>query len=178
MLVKKLLIGCVLGLLISCGGEEPKASDKTPKAAPVAVNKTAPKAAPAAAAAAGSCPEAMSEYEAFVDKYIAYMKKVSNGDMSAMSQAQPLMAQADKAGKKIANMRGDLNAECLKRYNAISKKMTDAAMEMSGASATDKAQVEAMQKASDKAVEAASCVENCQKNTDPMKAATCMQKCM
>ena len=110
--------------------------------------------------------------------YIVYMKKVSNGDLSAMSQIQSLMAQADSAGKKLANMRGDLNADCLKRYNAVYKKMSNAAMEMSGASAADKAQIKEMHKASDKAIDAVSCMESCQKISDPMGAAKCMQKCM
>jgi len=180
MRARSLLMGCVLGFLISCGGDDPKAADKTPRAAPAAAAKTAPKAPNAApvAAAKGDCPAAMAEYEAFVDKYIVYMKKVSKGDLTAMGQIQSLMAQAERAGNTLAKMEGDLNADCLRRYNAITMKMTNAAMEMNGASAADKAQLKELQKSSDKAINAVGCMENCQKISDPMKSATCMQKCM
>jgi len=185
MRARNLVVGCVLGFLISCGGGESKSTNKTPTATPptqaAAATKTAPRGPNAAAPGAtpqGDCPAAMAEYETFVDKYIVYMKKVSKGDLSAMSQVQSLMAQADSAGKKLADMRGDLNADCLKRYNDIMKKMTDATMEMSGASAADKAQIKEMHKASDKAIDAMGCMESCQKISDPMSAAKCMQKCM
>jgi hypothetical protein len=51
-------------------------------------------------------------------------------------------------------------------------------MKMSGASEKDKKELEDVQKASDDAMDSLGCMEKCQKETDPMKSATCMQGCL
>jgi len=191
--MKSLIVSIFLGafLFTGCGGE-------TKEAPPAVVTKAAKKPAaekplpppkeaepatdepPAAEAekAGGDCPAAMAEYEKFVDKYVSYIKKAADGDATALAEMVPLMQQAEKAGKELGNAQNDLSVECLKKYNDINKKMTDAAMEMSNATPAQKVEVEAAQQAADKALEAAGCMEKCQGMTDPMKAATCMQGCM
>ena len=194
--MKSLIVSIFLGafLFTGCGGDTKEATPaptviktaKQPakaKALPPPAKQKAPpkKAEPAAAQAEkadGACPAAMDEYEAFVDKYVKYIKKAADGDVSALAEVGSLMEQADKAGKELANAQGDLTVDCLKKYNAINKKMTDAAMEMSKASPAQQAEVDAAQKAADAALDAAGCMQKCQGMTDPMKAATCMQGCM
>lgn len=186
--MKSLFFSVFLGafLMVGCGGAEeppPPPAKKVAKTAPPPKPPPPAKPAPAPeenaeAAPSGDCPAAMAEYEKFVDKYVSYVKKAADGDVSALADAGPLMSQADKAGKELAAAQGDLSVECLKKYNAINKKMTDAALEISNATPAQKVEVEAAQQAADKALEAAGCMEKCQGITDPMKAATCMQGCM
>ena len=169
---------------VSKPAEKPAKAKPLPPPPPAEAKSEAeakPEAEPAAAEAeqaGGDCPAAMDEYEAFVDKYVSYIKKAADGDVSALAEVASLMEQADKAGKELASAQGDLTVDCLKKYNAINKKMTDAAMEMSKATPAQQAEVDAAQEAADKALEAAGCMEKCQGITDPMKAATCMQGCM
>ena len=133
----------------------------------------------------------MAEYDAFVDQYISYMKKAAEGDLSDLAEAPALMEQANKAGTELAAAQGDLTVDCLKKYNEINKKMTDAALGLSGASVADKAAEEAAEEAAealedledavealDDAAEAAACVEECQGISDATEAANCMAGCM
>jgi hypothetical protein len=186
--MKSLIITIFMGafLFTACGesAETPapvvqKEAKKAPATKPPPpAKKSAPPPAAEEKEASGDCPAAMAEYEKFVDKYVVYIKKAAGGDLSAMTGMTSLMGQADKAGKELAAAQGDLTVDCLKKYNAINKKMTDAAMEMSKATPTQKVEVDAAQKAAEKALDAAGCMQKCQGITDPMKAATCMQGCM
>ena len=71
-----------------------------------------------------------------------------------------------------------MSVPCLKQYNSINQKMTDAAMDIAGASGADKAQMKEANKAVDDAMDKMACAEKCQKLTDPMEMSTCIQKCM
>ncbi|MAY81020.1 MAG: hypothetical protein CL930_09580 [Deltaproteobacteria bacterium] len=179
---------CGIFLTAACGG----ADEPAPKAAkPAPVKQAAPAPPPppppppaadantadAAGTPSGDCPTAMAEYEKFVDNYVAYMKEAFDGSPSALAKAPELMAQAEKIGGELAATEGGLSIDCLKRYNEINKKMTDAAMEMSGASAADKADLEEAQEAADEALETLGCAEECQKITDPTAMLACLQGC-
>lgn len=131
-----------------------------------------------AGAMAGDCPAALGEYEKFVDQYVSFMKKAAAGDMAAMTKAQKIMAQATKSGKALTAMKGGMTVPCMKQYSHINQKMMNAAMEIGGASAADKAQMKEANKAADAAMDKMACAEKCQKITDPMKMSTCIQKCM
>ena len=197
--MKSLILSIFLGafLFTGCGGDTKEAAPAVTKTAEKpAAAKTLPPPPPAkpeppaaepeeakadnaeAEDGGGDCPAAMDEYDKFVDKYVSYIKKAADGDVTALAEVPALMEQADKVGKELAEAQNDLNVDCLKKYNEINKKMTDAAMEMSKATPAQKVEVEAAQEAADKALEAAGCMEKCQGMTDPMKAATCMQGCM
>ena len=127
-----------------------------------------------------SCDSQLKDYSDFVEEYIVLMKKASKGDASALNRYPALMKKAEKSGKKLQVLHKDgiIDADCWKKYNKINSRMSEAAMEMSGASAKDKAELKNIQKLNDKAVDQAACMQKCQGNSDPMAAATCMQSCM
>ena len=179
-------------LLMACGdAEKPtdietKANTKevvkkdTPSANSKGADKTDPKADAATASAGAGCDAQLKEYSDFVDEYIALMEKASKGDASAIQRYPALLKKAESSGKDLEALQkdGKIDAECWKKYNAINNRMTEAAMNMSGASAEDKKDLEELQKANEKAVDQAACMQKCQKKSDPMAATTCMQGCM
>lgn len=161
------------GLFIGCGGDD--ATKVVPLAPDVAVTSPS-SAAPtitdeggAAATASNSDCEGLGEYSVFVDDYI---KLLEDGDMS---MAMTLMSKADSAGEGLAKM--EPTSDCFREYMAINKKMTDAAMRMSGASAADMKEVDDLNKEAEKAIDALGCIETCQKKSDPMEQMTCLQAC-
>jgi hypothetical protein len=170
--------------LIACGDSEPETVVSAP-AKTEEVGKKSPPPPPAKAAPTASpsnCGQDLKEYGAFVDEYIVYMQKVSAGDMSAMAQAQGIMQKSEKASQDILKLQkdGKLDIPCFKKYQEINNRMTNAAMEMSGASEEEKeerAELEEVQKASDKAMDNLGCIQACQTETDPMKQMTCIQGC-
>lgn len=74
--------------------------------------------------------ELLSSYEQYVDKYISYMKKAANGDMSALSEYPALMEKAQEFSDKMSNAQGDMSTAQWARYMKITNKMTSAALEM------------------------------------------------
>lgn len=178
----KFTIALLIGLM-ACGDTEPEAVAKAPAKAEISVKKlekAPPLAKVAATAADTSCGKELKDYGAFVDEYIKYMEKVSGGDLSAMTQVQGLMEKSQKVSEKIMKLQtdGKLDIPCFKKYQEINNRMTNSAMKMSGASEKDKKELEDVQKAADDAMDSLGCMEKCQKETDPMKSATCMQGCL
>lgn len=186
----------LLAGLIACGGDEPAPSaiDKGLKVAPAKAPQPAgavPQAGPppsgddgppAEAVAVGDdseCGQELKDYEAFVDEYIEYMEKVSAGDLSAMAKAGEIMAKSDSASQEIINLQasGDFDIPCFQKYQEINNRMTTAALEMSGASEEDKAEIEEMQEATNEALNSLGCLEACQTETDPMTQLSCIQDC-
>jgi hypothetical protein len=161
----------------------------------------------------------MAEYEAAVDKYVAYKILLEPGILlgekalqragastfkeariAAMSQGQDLKALAEQAGTKVANIRSDLTADCLKRYKTTSKKMTKAHLDLSldklRCGSLDKLRCAKLKEMQPNAHEAAQrepvderavlhqskrlrCIESCQKDHawGSMELVTCVQKC-
>ena len=70
----------------------------------------------------------LDEYEKFVDKYIALMKKAQSGDLSAMSEYASMLESAERLSNKLDNCDGDMTSAQLSRYTRITSKMTSAAM--------------------------------------------------
>jgi hypothetical protein len=178
----KFTIALLIGLM-ACGDTEPEAVAKVPAKAEIAVKKlekAPPLAKVAATGADTSCGKELKDYGAFVDEYIKYMEKVSAGDLSAMTQVQGLMEKSQKSSEEIMKLQtdGKLDIPCFKKYQEINNRMTNSAMKMSGASEKDKKDLEEVQKAADDAMDSVGCMEKCQKETDPMKSATCMQGCL
>ena len=68
-------------------------------------------------------------YQQYVNKYIALMKKASNGDMTAMAEYAGLMQKAQELSDKISGAQGDMSASQWARYVKITTKMTTAAQE-------------------------------------------------
>ena len=71
----------------------------------------------------------LDSYEQFVDKYILYSKKVSKGDMNALSEYSELMEQAMDYFEKLDKARGDLSMAQLARLNRLALKMASVADE-------------------------------------------------
>ena len=74
--------------------------------------------------------ELLDSYESYVDKYISAMKKVKDGDASAMSEYPDLYDKANELSSKIQNVQGELTSNQLSRYTTISNKMLKAAQDM------------------------------------------------
>ena len=178
----------LLSLMFACG-DAPKKSEGTPdvqKNTQVKQEEPAKKTTPAPqnntnpSVSSGSCDQQLKAYSDFVDEYIALMKKASKGDASALQKYPALLEKAEKSGKELEVLHkdGKIDAACWKKYNAINNRMSEAAMDMSGASAEDKKELKELQKASDKAVDQAACMQNCQTISDPMQQANCITGCM
>ena len=72
----------------------------------------------------------LKDYEKFVDQYIALMKKVNAGDMSAMTQAMKVLEQATALSERMDKASGDLTAAQSKKLLQIQKKLANAAASM------------------------------------------------
>ena len=74
--------------------------------------------------------ELLSSYERYVDKYIATIKKASQGDDSAMAEYPGLMSEAKELGEKISDAKDEMSSAQWARYTKITQKMTTAAQQM------------------------------------------------
>ena len=72
----------------------------------------------------------LDSYKQYVNKYIALLKKASNGDMTAMAEYAGLMQKAQELSDKMNGAQGDMSASQWARYMKITTKMTTAAQEM------------------------------------------------
>ena len=179
----------LLAWFLACGDAEEEVTLKEPSVQKVQVQEPAPKSTkaeqpakpktPEKTASTSDCDAQLKEYSDFVDEYITLLKKASEGDMAALQGYPKLMEKAESSGKSIESLYKDekIDADCWKKYNGITNRMSEAAMEMSGASASDKAELKELQKAQDKAVDQVSCMQDCQEKTDPMEQMTCLQGC-
>lgn len=70
--------------------------------------------------------EVLDSYEEYVDKYISYMKKAQNGDMSALAEYPALLKKAQELNKKIENSKGEMTTAQITRYTQITTKMASA----------------------------------------------------
>ena len=73
------------------------------------------------------CDSMLDSYEQYVNKYIALLKKASNGDMTAMTEYPALMSKAQEFCDKMENAKGSMSASQLVRYTKITEKMLKAA---------------------------------------------------
>lgn len=71
--------------------------------------------------------EFLTAYENYIDKYIAIMQKVKNGDYSAMSEATTLMKDAQEYGEKLQKMSGNLTPAQLAKFQKLQQKLISAA---------------------------------------------------
>lgn len=78
------------------------------------------------------CNTELVEYEQFVDEYIEFAEKASEGDYSVMSEAPSLMQKAESASRNIQNMgQTKLGLTCWNKYLEIQKKLSEAALRIS-----------------------------------------------
>ena len=72
----------------------------------------------------------LDDYEKYVDKYIALLKKANQGDMSALSEYAGMMEKAQELGEKMKDAQGEMSSAQWSRYTRILQKMTNAAQSM------------------------------------------------
>lgn len=72
----------------------------------------------------------LDAYENYVDKYIAVLKKVSKGDVSAMAEYSDLMQKSTEFSEKIAKAENDMSSSQISRYMKITNKMAKAAADL------------------------------------------------
>lgn len=72
----------------------------------------------------------LDSYEQYVDKYIKYIKKAANGDMTALAEYPSLMEKAQELSNKMSGAQGEMSASQWSRYIKINNKMAKAAQEM------------------------------------------------
>lgn len=194
----------LLFLLTACGGDE--ASKAASPVAPAAVAAPPPIVPPSPAEAAAldkdyayavmlaseqaaaadpsedeSC-EGFSDYESFVDDYLAAVEEMANGDLSAAAKMASLQGKATKAGSALANLKP--GTDCYMRFIAIQTKMTAAAMRIANTSAPQatyqapsSADMAKMEDAVGKMNDAVGCLQKCQGISDPTQSMKCMQGC-
>lgn len=68
----------------------------------------------------------LDSYERFVDQYISYLKRASNGDATALAEYPSLMKRAEEYGNKLQNAQGDLSPSQLARWQRINSKYISA----------------------------------------------------
>lgn len=71
--------------------------------------------------------EFLKSYDEFADKYIALLKKVQKGDVSAMADYADYMDKAQNFASKMGSTSGDLTASQLAKFNRIQQKIAKAA---------------------------------------------------
>lgn len=126
--------------------------------------------------------EGFSDYESFVDDYLAAVEEMANGDLSAVAKMASLQGKATKAGSALANLKPGTN--CYTRFIAIQTKMTAAAMRIANTSAPQatyqapsSADMAEMEDAVGKMNDAMGCLQKCQGISDPTQSMKCMQGC-
>lgn len=74
--------------------------------------------------------EWLKSYEKYTDRYISFMKKAKNGDMSAMSEYGKLLEEANDYMSKLERVKGDLTPAQLNKFNQINIKKLEALQKM------------------------------------------------
>lgn len=69
----------------------------------------------------------LNQYEQYVNKYIATLKKVQKGDPKAAADLASLAEKAQRLASKLENAEDNMTAAQLARFNRIVQKMTKAA---------------------------------------------------
>lgn len=64
----------------------------------------------------------LDAYEEYIDEYVAYYKKVKNGDTSASSQIGSLMKKAEEFGNTLSKAKGEMSTAQWDRYLSLMKK--------------------------------------------------------
>ena len=70
----------------------------------------------------------LNSYESYVNQYIAVLKKVNAGDMSAYSDMTSLMEKYEELASQLENAEDDLTPAQAARFNKITSKLATAAL--------------------------------------------------
>ncbi|MCH5306887.1 MAG: hypothetical protein J1E37_02320 [Prevotella sp.] len=72
----------------------------------------------------------LDSYEQYVDKYILYVKKIAEGDVTAMEEYPILLEKAQEFSEKISSSKSDMTTSQWTRYMKITNKMLGTAKEI------------------------------------------------
>ena len=72
----------------------------------------------------------LDAYDRYVTKYISYVNKAANGDMTAMAECASMMQEANDLAEKLQNAKGELSSAQVARYTKIMNKMASAAQKL------------------------------------------------
>lgn len=74
----------------------------------------------------------LDDYEEYVDKYLAYLKRAKTGDMKALEEYPAIMQKAEDLEKSMEASKNDndWNADQMKRMMEIQTKMLTASADM------------------------------------------------
>lgn len=72
----------------------------------------------------------LNQYEQYVNKYIAAIKKVQNGDATAAADLASLAAKAEKLAAQLQKAEDDMTEEQMARYAKITAKLASAVATM------------------------------------------------
>ena len=70
--------------------------------------------------------DVLKTYSDYVDKYITFMKKAANGDMSAMAEYAGLLNKAQELDDKLKEVKDDMTTDQWDRFLKIQQKMLSA----------------------------------------------------
>lgn len=66
--------------------------------------------------------ELLKTYSEYVDKYIKFMKKAANGDLSAMTEYASLLKKAQEFDEKLKEVKGDMTTAQMNKFLEIQKR--------------------------------------------------------
>lgn len=78
-------------------------------------------------ASANNWDKVLDSYEAYVNKYVACMKKAMSGDTKALTEYLSLLEKAEELGEQLENASSSMTAKQVSRYTKINAKMLEAA---------------------------------------------------
>ncbi len=67
--------------------------------------------------------QVLNEYEKYVDEYLKFYKKASDGDLSAVTEYMTMLERAESFSKKLSNAEGSMSASQMSRYLKITEKL-------------------------------------------------------
>lgn len=70
--------------------------------------------------------EILKTYSEYVDKYIKFMKKAANGDLSAMTEYASLLKKAQEFDEKLKEVKGDMTTAQMNKFLEIQKNLKSA----------------------------------------------------
>lgn len=84
-------------------------------------------AKPSKESATNNWDKVLDSYEAYVNKYVACMKKAMAGDTKALTEYVGLLEKAEELGEQLENASSSMTTKQINRYTKINAKMLEAA---------------------------------------------------
>lgn len=76
--------------------------------------------------------KALDEYEIFVNSYVSFVNKASNGNVTALAEYAEMLEKAEKFSSKLDSAKGDMSTAQMNRLLKLENKMASAAAKAAG----------------------------------------------